>query len=241
MSHTDKTAYAELPQWVADDKPTWLGDLNQAFAAIDAKLAEANNNFNSLSSSVAAANQAAAEAQSTANAASRAATSASNDAAEAKAAATGAAADATTALFTARSGGWATVKRVALSNLNFSDSSAVTIESASPYAEFLSTIDGSSAMLYINLNISASKTSNSLRLEIPIPDGIAVPASEVVVRDGAFIYYYTSSGEISSNTVPLSWRTATDTIAPKKVTMTFNLANGETANIRGLGSLAKLV
>lgn len=240
MSSSDKTAYAELPQWVASDRPTWLGDLNQAFAAIDAKLAEANNNFNSLSSSVAAANQAAAEALTAATSAASAATTASNEASEAKVLATSAGTTATNALATAESGGWAPVKRINLSALNFSDSSAVTVVNTGAYAEILHTLDGSAAMLFLNINISANKTSNSLRLEIPIPDGVAVPTSEVVVRDGAFIYWYNSSGEISSNTMAVSWRSAGDTVAPKKITVTFNLASGETANIRGLGSLAKL-
>lgn len=42
MPSTDKTPYAELPQFVASDKPTWLGDMNNAFLKIDGKLSEAN-------------------------------------------------------------------------------------------------------------------------------------------------------------------------------------------------------
>lgn len=42
MPSTDKTPYAELPQFLPSDKPTWLGDVNNAMLKIDGKLSEAN-------------------------------------------------------------------------------------------------------------------------------------------------------------------------------------------------------
>lgn len=42
MPSTNKTPYAELPQFLPSDKPTWLGDMNNAFLKIDGKLSEAN-------------------------------------------------------------------------------------------------------------------------------------------------------------------------------------------------------
>ena len=36
MSHTNSTANLSLPQFIGTDKPTWLSDVNGAFAAIDA-------------------------------------------------------------------------------------------------------------------------------------------------------------------------------------------------------------
>ena len=36
MGHTNSTANLALPQFVGSDKPTWLGDINGAFSAIDA-------------------------------------------------------------------------------------------------------------------------------------------------------------------------------------------------------------
>ena len=36
MSHTNSTANLSLPQFIGTDKPTWLGDINGAFSAIDA-------------------------------------------------------------------------------------------------------------------------------------------------------------------------------------------------------------
>ena len=35
MGHTNSTANLALPQFIGTDKPTWLSDVNGAFAAID--------------------------------------------------------------------------------------------------------------------------------------------------------------------------------------------------------------
>lgn len=40
MGHSNQTNTLELPQFVADDKPTWMGDVNGAFQKIDAGVAE---------------------------------------------------------------------------------------------------------------------------------------------------------------------------------------------------------
>lgn len=42
MPSTNKTPYAELPQFLPSDKPTWLGDVNNAMLKIDGKLSEGN-------------------------------------------------------------------------------------------------------------------------------------------------------------------------------------------------------
>lgn len=39
MAHTNKTTNYELPQFIATDKPTWLGDVNGAMLAIDTAIA----------------------------------------------------------------------------------------------------------------------------------------------------------------------------------------------------------
>lgn len=38
MGHTNSTANIALPQFIGTDKPTWLGDVNGAFSAIDSKI-----------------------------------------------------------------------------------------------------------------------------------------------------------------------------------------------------------
>ena len=41
MGHTNSTANYNLPQFIGTDKPTWLGDINNAFSAIDTAIANA--------------------------------------------------------------------------------------------------------------------------------------------------------------------------------------------------------
>lgn len=41
MGHTNSTTNYNLPQFVGTDKPSWLGDINDAFSAIDLAIAEA--------------------------------------------------------------------------------------------------------------------------------------------------------------------------------------------------------
>lgn len=59
MASTNKTTHYDLPQWIGTDKPTFLGDLNGAFATIDTQLytavtnaANANNNASSAAGAV---------------------------------------------------------------------------------------------------------------------------------------------------------------------------------------------
>ncbi len=41
MGHTNSTVNYNLPQFVGTDKPSWLGDINNAFSAIDTAIASA--------------------------------------------------------------------------------------------------------------------------------------------------------------------------------------------------------
>lgn len=87
MAHTNQTANYELSQFVANDKPTFLGDYNGDMAKIDAAIKAADNK--------------AGAADTTAESAAALATSASTTATEAATDAATAAATATTALNTA--------------------------------------------------------------------------------------------------------------------------------------------
>lgn len=225
MSYTDKTAYAELPQWVASDKPTWLGDLNQAFASIDAKLAEANNNFNSLASSVASATE-------TANLAQSAATAAQNTAQDAATSAAQAASTASSALSVAQAGGWDELVQVPLTQANLSASG---FAATTGYAQFIPTKDGSAAVFYLSFAVTANTSVSNVQLQIPLPEQLATPSAEVVLRDGVFNYFHTSSGETLSNTRAVSFRPT------RYATITFNIGAGETVDFHGLGAVVKLV
>lgn len=43
MGSTNKTQFYDLPQWIGSDKPTFLGDFNDAFLKIDAGINEAKD------------------------------------------------------------------------------------------------------------------------------------------------------------------------------------------------------
>ena len=52
MSSTNHTANYNLPQFVGSDKPTWLGDVNQAMSIIDGQMKTNANNITSASGEV---------------------------------------------------------------------------------------------------------------------------------------------------------------------------------------------
>ena len=62
FSSTNKTANYDLPQFVGTDKPTWLGDINQAMYDIDAGMHENATDIETMASDVASASAAASQA-----------------------------------------------------------------------------------------------------------------------------------------------------------------------------------
>ena len=56
MGYTNKTSHYDLPQWIAGDKPSWLGDVNTAMLNIDTAIAGAGASASAAESSAAAAN-----------------------------------------------------------------------------------------------------------------------------------------------------------------------------------------
>lgn len=52
MSSTNKTANYNLPQFIGTDKPTWLGDVNQAMSIIDGQMKTNADNITSASGEV---------------------------------------------------------------------------------------------------------------------------------------------------------------------------------------------
>lgn len=56
MGYTNKTSHYNLPQWIAGDKPSWLGDVNTAMLNIDTAIAGAAASASAAESSAAAAN-----------------------------------------------------------------------------------------------------------------------------------------------------------------------------------------
>lgn len=62
FASTNKTTNYELPQFVGSDKPTWLGDFNQAMADIDAGMHENASDITAMASDVSTATSTASQA-----------------------------------------------------------------------------------------------------------------------------------------------------------------------------------
>ena len=62
FAHTNKTANYNLPQFVGTDKPTWLGDFNEAMSDIDAGMHKNASDIATMQSDVASATSAASKA-----------------------------------------------------------------------------------------------------------------------------------------------------------------------------------
>lgn len=75
MGHTNSTANLSLPQFIGTDKPTWLGDINGAFSAIDSY---AGTNDAAVAAAVSDASSAISQAAAAVNTANTANTTAGN-------------------------------------------------------------------------------------------------------------------------------------------------------------------
>lgn len=160
MSYTNKTPNYDLPQYTADDKPTYLGDFNKAMLDIDTAM---KNNENLASS----ANSNSENASTTAQEALTSATQASKDASEAKASiaqvstiANNAQTTATNAQTTASSAN--TTATNAQSLAETANSTAQTANSTSDAVQSsLQTLSNDISNWYFNNNIANSSFSNS--------------------------------------------------------------------------------
>lgn len=118
MSHTNSTTNYGLPQWIGTDKPTFLGDFNSAFSAIDTAM---KNNADAATSAV-----------NTANTASTAATTASTNATTALNTANSAATDAATAVTTAGAADTKATQALAAASTAETAAAANTITNLAP-------------------------------------------------------------------------------------------------------------
>lgn len=133
MSATNSTPNYGLPQYVADDKPTYLGDFNKAMLDIDTNMKSIDNKVVSAESAVETANSNATQAINTANEASQTAQTAQATAEQAQTTATSANQTATSANQTATEArelaqtvkntvddipGWSFSENIALASIN---------------------------------------------------------------------------------------------------------------------------
>lgn len=101
MSYTNSTPNYNLPQWIGTDKPTFLGDFNGAFSAIDTAMKDNADASSAATSTANAANATAVSANTNANTALNTANTAKDTADAATAAAASATSTANTAKTTA--------------------------------------------------------------------------------------------------------------------------------------------
>lgn len=97
MSSTNKTSNYELPQFVANDVPSWLGDFNQAMSKIDTQMKANDSKAQSAETNAENANSSATQALQTANQANTTANGANTNATNALSLATTANDNASTA------------------------------------------------------------------------------------------------------------------------------------------------
>lgn len=101
FSSTNKTTNYELPQFIGTDKPTWLGDFNEAMADIDAGMHENASDISAMASDVATASATASQASQDVSTLSSTVSSLSSDVSSATSTANNAQSTATSALNTA--------------------------------------------------------------------------------------------------------------------------------------------
>lgn len=140
MSYTNSTPNYGLPQYTADDKPTYLGDFNEAMSKIDTNLKNVDNKATSSVTTAQNANASAEEALQTANSAqssvSQAITTANQakqSAENAQTTATNAQSDASSAITTANNAN--TTAGTANTNANQAKSTAESAQSTAQTAK----------------------------------------------------------------------------------------------------------
>lgn len=164
MSYTNQTANYGLPQYTADDKPTYLGDFNKAMLDIDTAI-KANENIARASETLAQnANNSASEALSTANTASSSATNAGVKADNAYALAESAKADATQATTDATD-----AKTIANSANQTATSANATATSAQTTANAAKSTSDNNASAISHLQTSVNQLQNDNKIDLIEP------------------------------------------------------------------------
>ena len=179
MSATNKTTNYELPQFISTDKPTWLTDVNGAFATIDSQM-KSNHDL------AETANTSASTAQSTAETASATASTASTNASTALSTAQTAESNASTALSTAQSA--SSDASTALSTANTASTNASTALSTANTASSTASSaqsDATNALTKANTLISdfniSTRTSAQCASFMPSATGITYNGNVVLL------------------------------------------------------------
>lgn len=203
MSSTNKTPNYDLPQFIGTDKPTWLGDINDAMSKIDTTMKTNSNNAQNAVTTAANAVASASQAIDTANTAETSAQSAITKATSAQNTAEIAQTSATSAESTAQNAQTiATSIQSALNINSFENINAnnITISqnSATPSIASSSTItiatntEKSIAKIYGRLEINnVAKNTRSNPINIVIPTSLR-PQTAITINN-AIIQWNNSS------------------------------------------------
>lgn len=182
MSATNSTPNYDLPQYVATDKPTYLGDFNKAMLDIDTNMKSIDNKASSAESSVATANTNASQALENANQASTKADTAQATATQAQSTATTAKNTADTAQSTATE-----AQTTATQASTKADTNAENIEKLTTWVNAGSIIDsgiqpGSNLNCSYNLELKMLSLYGRLNFERDNPNNIILGTLPEAVR-----------------------------------------------------------
>lgn len=203
MSSTNKTPNYELPQFIGTDKPTWLGDINDAMSKIDIGMkANSNNAGNAVSTAtnaVATANQAidsANSAETSAQSAITKATNAQNTAENAQTSATSAQSTAENAQTIATSVQSAlninNFENINSNNITVTQSGATPSINSSSVITIASNTEKSISKIYGRLEISnVTKNTQSNPIIITIPTSLQ-PKTAITINN-AIVQWNNSS------------------------------------------------
>lgn len=164
MGATNKTTNYELPQWIGTDKPTFLGDMNDAFLKIDTGMTENKDSATSAESIAGASNAKATEAYSMAQTAQTTASTAQSTASQAQTTAETAQGTAQQALEKANQALAGTVN--AWQNISKTDnSSAVNTSYSAGFVSYNSALSLLGIALYFNCeNVGKGRFSQRTKL-----------------------------------------------------------------------------
>lgn len=189
MGATNHTANYDLPQWIGTDKPTFLGDLNDAFLKIDTGM---KTNQSEISGAVSDAGNALAKATSAeqaVNTLTPLVNTASENASQALTTANNAASTANTANTNAN----AAISK--LNGFNWSASTALTKPAGAPWEGFEVNYSRNSGLYLLNLhgeiigsfNNSANQIANNSVL-FTLPSSFPAPTQKRRIFGGILIY-----------------------------------------------------
>lgn len=181
MSATNSTPNYDLPQYVATDKPTYLGDFNKAMLDIDTNMKSIDNKASSAESSVATANTNASQALENANQAQSTAESAQATASQANTKAESAQGTATSAQSTATSA--QNTANTANETANMNTQTINKIKTwTSPVSIVDSSLSGSTLNCSYNLEMKLLNLYGRLNFERDNPNNIILGTLPEAVR-----------------------------------------------------------